>query len=187
MKQHPERPQRRSKRLKNYDYSQRGAYFITICTKYREIFFEEFPKLKYVVHVYWNELGIRFQEIELDEFVLMPNHLHGIVFIMSKNVGAIHELPLQARRSMLLPKAIGYFKMNTAKRINLALKRTGQPFWQRNYYEHIIRTEGELNRIREYIQNNPLKWHLDRENPESSNFNLHHDIYWKDVFSRGNS
>ena len=115
----------------------------------------------------------------MDEFIIMPNHIHGIIFI----VGAIHELPLQKyRRKMLLPKVIGYFKMNTAKQFNQILNRTGQPFWQRNYYEHIIRNEKELNRIREYIQNNPLKWELDRENPISKNFNLDHDIYWKDVY-----
>jgi len=83
---------------------------------------------------------------------------------------------------MLLPKAIGYFKMNTVKNINFVLKRTGKPFWQRNYYEHVIRNEEELNRIREYIHNNPLTWYSDRENPESHNFNLKHEIYWKDIF-----
>ncbi len=82
---------------------------------------------------------------------------------------------------MLLPKVIGYFKMNTAKLINQMINRSG-PFWQPNYYEHIIRNEKELSRIREYIQNNPLKWDLDRENPMSKNFNLDHDTYWKEVY-----
>jgi putative transposase len=91
-------------------------------------------------------------------------------------------LPLRNRRNMMLPKAIGYFKMNTAKRFNQILNRTGQPFWQRNYYEHVIRNEKELNRIRDYIQNNPLRWEFDRENPISKNFNLDHDTYWKEVY-----
>ncbi len=168
---------RKSLRLSGYNYSQTGAYFITMCVNNRELYFENFPELKNILHTKWTELERKFQEIELDEFVIMPNHLHGILFI----VGAIHELPLQNRHNMVLPKAIGYFKMNTAKLINQMLNRSG-PFWQRNYYEHIIRNENELNRIREYIQNNPLKWELDRENPISKNFNLDHDSYWKEVY-----
>ena len=87
----------------------------------------------------------------------MPNHIHGIIFIIRTvgaihepplhRVGATHELPLRYRQKMLLPKVVGYFKMNTAKQINQILNQTGQPFWQRNYYEHIIRNEKELKRI----------------------------------------
>ena len=175
-----EKKDRRSLRLRDYDYSQAGAYFITICTNNREFYLEKLPKLKQIAQDQWKELEKRFLEIELDEFIVMPNHIHGIIFI----VGVIHELLLhnQYRRNMMLPKAIGYFKMNTAKQFNQILNRTGQPFWQRNYYEHVIRNEKELNRIRDYIQNNPLKWELDRENPISKNFNLDHDTYWKEVY-----
>ena len=119
---------RKSLRLKDYDYSRSGAYFITICTKNRELCFEKLPDLQSVVFFQWNALEVRFPAIQLDEFVVMPNHIHGIIFI----VGAIHESPLQNRRNMLLPKAIGYFKMNTTKKINQILNRPGQPFWQRN-------------------------------------------------------
>jgi REP element-mobilizing transposase RayT len=95
----------------------------------------------------------------------MPNHIHGIIFI----VGAIHELPLQQnefpqliqRRKMLLPKIIGRFKMNAAKQINQIRQTPGIPVWQCNYYEHIIRNDNELNKIREYIINNPLTWQTD--------------------------
>jgi len=66
---------------------------------------------------------------------------------------------------MLIPKVVGYFKMNSSKRINTIRNSTDIPVWQRNYYEHIIRNENKLNKIREYIHNNPLKWHLDRDNP----------------------
>jgi len=179
---HLEERRRRSIRLKDYDYSQSGAYFITVCTNKRKTVFTQFPKLKYRVSIHWNESAVRFPEIELDQFVIMPNHIHGIIFIMPGAVGAIHESPLHTRRVMLLPKAIGYLKMNTAKHINIALSRTGKRFWQRNYYEHVIRNEEELNRIREYIQYNSLTWNLDRENPESRHFNLKHEMYWKDVF-----
>ena len=122
----------------------------------------------------WNSLTGRYANIGLDKFVVMPNHIHGIIKIID-NVGAIHELPLQGknctnqqvgRRRMLIPKVVGYFKMNAAKQINRLRNTAGIPFWQLNYYEHIIRNVDKLNKIREYIQNNPLKWHLDRENPE---------------------
>jgi putative transposase len=81
--------------LRNFNYSQHGAYFITICTQDHTASFEKTAKPKYVPLIYWNELAIRFPEIELDQFVVMPNHIHGIIFILAENVGAIHELPLQ--------------------------------------------------------------------------------------------
>jgi REP element-mobilizing transposase RayT len=109
-------------------------------------------------------------QIELDEYIIMPNHIHGIVIINDSTVGAIHESPLQRdtksrRRKMLLPKIIGRFKMTSAKRANLLRNTPGLSLWQRNYYEHIVRSEADLHRIRQYIQNNPLQWALDEENP----------------------
>ena len=108
----------------------------------------------------------------MDEFVIMPNHVHGIISIVSDSeVGAIHELPLQQynnwkeRRRMVLPKIIGRFKMNSAKHINQIRNTLGIPVWQRNYYEHVIRDEEELNRIREYILTNPSQWEKDENNP----------------------
>ena len=83
---------------------------------------------------------------------------------------------------MLLPKIIGYFKMNSAKEINRLRDARTTSLWQRNYYEHIIRNENELDKIREYIQNNPLKWEFDRENPLCKNFNSPHDLYWKGIY-----
>ena len=118
-----------------------------------------------IVEAYWKDLPSRYSNVELDAFVVMPNHIHGIVVI---SVGAIHELPLYQqtdRRRMLLTKAIGYIKMNTAKRINRLQNTTGISVWQRNYYEHVIRNEESLNNIREYIAENPLRWALDKENP----------------------
>lgn len=124
---------------------------------------------------FWFTLPERYKNIELDEFSVMPNHLHGIIVINENCVRAIHELPLQDinankdtyrknRRNMLLPKIIGYFKMNTAKTINNFLNSKNK-LWQRNYYEHIIRNEKDLNNIRNYIYYNPLKWAWDKENP----------------------
>jgi putative transposase len=98
----------------------------------------------------------------------MPNHIHGIINIIEP-VGAIHESPLRMtqyqRRIMKLPKIIGRFKMTSAKKINLSNNTIGAPIWQRGYYEHIIRSEKDLNNIRDYISNNPVKWFFDNENP----------------------
>jgi len=110
-----------------------------------------------IIEAEWLNIPGNYLNIELDEFIIMPNHLHGIVIINdviniigaihgddSRFVEAIHELPLQsglARRKMLIPKIIGFFKMNSAKQINHNLNRTGTSVWQRNYYDHIIRNE----------------------------------------------
>ena len=182
-------------RLKHYDYSLNGAYFVTICTNDRNTYFEKYPNLQKVIHSFWNNLKIKFPVIELDEFVVMPNHVHGIIFIVGgddvKDDVSTHkftsQMPRQQRQTMLLSKVVGYFKMNTAKQINGILNRSGQSFWQRSYYEHVIRNEEELLRIRKYILNNPLKWEMDRENPQSKNFDLDHDLYWKEIYRKDNS
>ena len=176
-------PHRKPLRLPGYDYSQPGGYFVTIVTYGRYLLFED-ASLKECVSQTWTELPTRFPQVSLDTFVVMPNHLHGIVIINSRtaaegpSVGAIHELPLHPsqhqasppstraeRRHMLLPRIIGYFKMNSAKRINRLRNSPGTPVWQRSYHEHVIRSEAELTDTREYIQNNPLQWELDKENP----------------------
>ncbi len=183
-------PYRHSIRLENYDYSQYGAYFITICTYKKKEIFGKIVDGKMILNEYgeivlkvWNTISEHFENIELDQFVIMPNHIHGII-IINEHVGAIHELPVQKavglstqkslnsarnrrveRRKMLLPKIVGFFKMNVSKLIHL--KGITNAVWHRNYYEHVICKEHELNKIREYIFNNPLKWELDRENPKN--------------------
>jgi REP element-mobilizing transposase RayT len=103
----------------------------------------------------------------MDVFVVMPNHVHGIIFIVEP-VGSIHEstLPktIRERRAMLLPKIVGRFKMNSAKRINELRGTPGLSVWQRNYFEHIVRNDKSLNHIREYIATNPERWQYDKEN-----------------------
>jgi REP element-mobilizing transposase RayT len=288
---------RRSFRLQWYDYSTPGAYFITICTHNKECIFgkiennqTQLNEIGKIVAQTWEKLPDRFPNIICDEFIIMPNHIHCIIFINNaldennvslsfeapmqtkqnldvgatqekpdtvgvihelplqpyiktpgtvgaihelphnhikntpgtvgathelpdtvgaihelphnhiKNnqhtVGAIHELPLQTshlenkelhqqkdinknntpstethqdeiinraiqRRRMLLPKIIGYFKMNTAKQINQLRQTPGVPVWQRNYYEHVIRNDDDLYEIRKYIKYNPLNWKTD--------------------------
>ena len=123
----------------------------------------------------WEDLQHCFLDVKCDTFVVMPNHVHGIILILSDNhVGAIHESRLRTdkittRRRMLLPKIIGRFKMNSAKQINDLRGTPGISVWQRNYYEHVIRDENSLNRIREYIATNPLRWQMDEENPANKN------------------
>jgi len=187
MKYNSEIQHRRSIRLPEYDYSQCGAYFLTIVTRNREHLFGEIVdgkmelnELGKIVEQNWNEIPNHYPDAKIDEYIIMPNHIHGII-IFEGDVGAIRELPLQKdrddgvgairelplqiqRRKMLLPKIIGYFKMNSAKQINIIHQKTGNPVWQRNYYEHIIRNEEELNRIREYIIDNPKNWENDEEN-----------------------
>jgi len=178
MKYNPDKHRRRSIRLKGYDYSQPGAYYITIVTQGRECLFGEIVDGKMILNdagkfaqKCWMEIKRHYPNVIMDEFVIMPNHVHGIIVIVEndQHVGAIHELPLREspiqRRKMILPKIIGRFKMNTAKHINKMRNSPGVRVWQRNYWEHVIRNENELNRIREYIINNPLQWAMDNENP----------------------
>ncbi|MEN9980037.1 MAG: transposase [candidate division WOR-3 bacterium] len=172
--------------MDGYDYSQPGGYFITLCTKNRECLLGSVKdgevrlnKHGEIVQSEWLRASKGFHGVIVDQFIIMPNHLHAIILI-SNNVGAIHELPLQvagvntqtARRRMLLPMIIGRFKMQSAKYINQTRNTADKPVWQRNYYEHIIRNDDELNKIREYIINNPLQWQFDRENPAGMNNKL---------------
>ena len=142
---------------------------MTICAYQRECLLEGASVAALVKQV-WQELPQRFPGVVLDEFVVMPNHVHFIVWITAanENVGAGLALPNKkgaASSAPTLGNVVRAFKSITAIAINRHLGRSGTPLWQRNYYEHIIRNEEELNRLREYIYNNPLRWHLDRENP----------------------
>jgi putative transposase len=169
-------PRRSSLRLQHYDYSQSGAYFVTICTNKKEPIFGQIVEDEIRLSVRgqfvqstWESLPIRYPKIQTDAFIVMPNHIHGIIMIVGDNVGAIHVLPLHQsriqRRRMLLPNAIGYFKINSSKQINLTRGTHGKRVWQRNYYEHVIRNENELFNLRHYILRNPALWLKDPEYP----------------------
>ena len=190
---------RRSIRLQGYDYSQSGAYFITVCAQGRECLFGGIENSEMmlnecgcVVRDEWLRTAEIRAEIQTGEFVVMPNHFHGIVIINKSTarairelpeqagavitVGAIHELPLQSplpgtsrqqRRQMALSKIIGRFKMLTAKRINEIRQLPGVPVWQRNYYEHVIRNEADYGQIAEYIADNPRRWEEDALHPDA--------------------
>jgi putative transposase len=165
---------RRSIRLKNYDYSQPAAYFITICTHNNKNVFGDVVNGKMQVNKYgravemeWRKTASIRNNVKLDIFAVMPNHFHGIMFITNDIcVGATRRVPPTASgpKPNSVGAIVGQFKSIATKRIR---KMGLYSFkWQRNYYEHIIKDESELNRMREYILNNPLRWQFDRENPE---------------------
>ena len=163
MKYNPQKHHRRSIRLPEHDYSQPGGYFVTIVTQDRECLFGDVVNRKMVlnnagkmIQRIWNELPTRFSNIQLDEHIVMPNHFHGIVIIMKKSDKSLGDM-------------IGAFKSITTHEYILGVRNNGwqqfnKKLWQRNYWEHIIRDEKDLNRIREYIINNPLNWEGDGGN-----------------------
>ena len=171
----PEKHHRRSIRLKEYDYSRAGAYFVTICTHNREYLFgnvvnDEMVLSEYgkIVENVWYNLTGHYQNIKLDKFIVMPNHIHGIIVLIDVDiVGAgLKPAPTDLTKYYPLSEIIRAFKTFSARHVNELRKTPGIPVWQRNYHEHIVRNENELNRIREYIINNPLQWQFDRENPD---------------------
>jgi REP element-mobilizing transposase RayT len=182
----PEIHHRRSIRLRDYDYSSAGAYFVTLCAFQRECLFGEMVDGEMrlndagrLVTAIWDSLPQRYQGLEVDAFAVMPNHVHGIVVIHDPvgaihespgsdsdvKIGAIRESPQQSRRTMTLSKVVGYLKMNTARRINQSRDNPGVPVWQRDYFERVIRDEQELAAIRQYIAENPTKWAEDENHP----------------------
>ncbi len=178
MKYDPENHHRRSIRLKGYDYSQAGAYFVTICTQNRACLFGEVVdgqmrvnELGEIVREEWLRTGQIRPNVELDAFVVMPNHIHGIIVLRGYDRrGTLQRAPTTVERfgkptSNTIPTIVRLFKSATTKRINHLRGTPGARVWQRNYYERIIRNDDELRRIREYIANNPLQWALDRDNP----------------------
>lgn len=174
----PEIHHRRSIRLRGYDYSSSGAYFLTVSIKNKECLFGEIvdgtmrlSQAGELIHQVWDTLPNRHADIDLDAFVIMPNHVHGIIVLTDTSiVGARLALPEgegAASGAPTLGDVIRTFKSISAIRVNRLLTRTGQPLWQRSYYEHIIRNEISLNRVREYIAMNPQNWMTDQENPAS--------------------
>jgi REP element-mobilizing transposase RayT len=181
MKFDPDVQHRRSIRLQRYDYSCAGAYFVTICTLNRECLFGEMEDgamrlndAGKVVEECWQEIPSHFPQVELDEFVVMPNHVHGILVIgesgvaveerandRAKNFSPLRKRP--AGTSRTIGSVVRGFKIGVTKWMRQA--HPIHAVWQRNYWEHIIREEVELEQIREYIRNNPVRWELDQLHP----------------------
>lgn len=204
----PDIHHRRSIRLQGYDYSRAGAYFITICTQNRECLFGNIMVMNpagTMIQTVWDEIPFHYTGTEIDEFVVMPNHIHGIVVIdavgatpcgcpiltprgcpdpgttgasgqkngQAQGPGIMGQprgvAPTENTGALSLGDIVHRFKTMTTKRYADGVKQMGwQSFagklWQRNYWEHIIRNEMELNRIREYIHENPAQWESDRLN-----------------------
>jgi REP element-mobilizing transposase RayT len=170
--------QRRSIRLQGYDYTKAGAYFVTVCTIDRQCIFGEIcdndvvlSHLGKVVAACWLDIPKHYPSVDVDAFVVMPNHVHGIVVITDYADNANVMSPLPPKRPTL-GQVVGSLKSASTKQINDLRGTQGETMWQRNYFERIIRREHELNRIREYIQYNPSNWLVDENNPLLSPNNL---------------
>jgi putative transposase len=176
---YPIRRRKNSLRLSGYDYSQLGAYFVTMCTKDRHPLFGaiengmmRLTEAGEIAAECWKRIPEHFSNTKLDEFIVMPDHLHGIIVVTGQTKsmtgfvpgGAIQESPRLDRddpvwrRRMLLPKIIGRFKQNSAKQINILRGTPGIPVWQRGYHDRIIRDAESLSIIRRYIIANPRHW-----------------------------
>jgi len=169
--------------LRGHDYSNRGAYFITVCAYNRECLFGEIMNDKMrlneygrIVDIEWAKTNNNRNNVVLDTYVVMPNHFHGILILSrgtarctptTKTGNGRHYRKFGKMISGTLLAIIRSFKSAVTKHINGLGDKQGVPVWQRNYYEHVVRNEKELNQIREYIMNNPLKWELDEENPRN--------------------
>jgi putative transposase len=164
-------PERKLNRLREYDYSKDGHYFVTICVKNRleclgKIYNERMipnENGKIVIKC-WDDLPNHYHNIRLDGFIMMPNHVHAIIIIKNPIVGNGFK-PFPTKKYNL-SEIIRGFKTFSSRKINEQRNITDKFQWQKSFYDHIIRNEKSLNKIREYIQNNPLQWHLDVENNE---------------------
>jgi len=170
---------RHSIRLRGYDYRQPGWYFVTLCSQGRKHIFaaaqDQHIRLNHIgilVQSCWQSIPEHFPEIQLDHFVIMPNHMHGIIVIAGAKHGSTElsnvadsPKPCFAPTGTLsgsLGAVIQNFKSVTTRKIHQLDGYHGMRVWQRNYYEHIIRIERELNTIRKYIIDNPARWAIDR-------------------------
>jgi REP element-mobilizing transposase RayT len=163
--------------FKNYDYSSPRVYFLTVCSGNRICYFGNivdgimisFPTCE-IVQKIWTRLPEIFTSVDLDAFIIMPNHIHGIIVLNNEDRDIIHR------------KIIRFFKAKSAKTIQ---DNCFQQFdWQYSYYEYAVRSTEELNAMRHYIINNPMRWALDRENQLSRNFNMDLNEYYRDILKK---
>jgi REP element-mobilizing transposase RayT len=170
MRFNPEVHHRRSIRLKGYDYSKNGAYFVTLCSRNRESIFGDIGdgeirlnECGKIIETTWAWIGKRYPFLELLDYIIMPNHFHGIVLI-DRSRGGSRTAPTAGNKP--LGRILGAFKTRSTKLVNEFRISPGVPIWQRNYYERIIRNEFELDRISDYIVFNPANWIEDENNPD---------------------
>ena len=172
----PDLHHRRSTRLQQYDYRWVGAYHITICTFQRLCTFGDVLDGRMVlnevgrtVEEEWTKTPSLRSEVTIDAFVVMPNHLHGVLVFDDSNPDAAKGDTIQSTRFVRHKRSIGSviagFKSATTKRINIARNSPRQPVWQRNYHDQVIRGEPHLDHVRQYIAANPANWTKDEHNP----------------------
>jgi REP element-mobilizing transposase RayT len=177
----------KSIRLRDYDYTTEGVYFITICAANRATIFGEvsdagvrLTQIGQLIEDAWYDLPNHHHSASLDLHVVMPNHFHGLIVLSemrqsSPRESGSHDLARRGRAATReafgkpvagsIPTIVRSFKAAATRRVNQVFGCGRGGIWQRNYYEHIIRNENTLHRAREYIQTNPLRWSLDPENP----------------------
>lgn len=160
---------RKNNRLKNYDYTQNGWYFVTICPKFKKEWFGSLQsnEIKYndiglILEKQWKWLEEHFKQVSIRDYVIMPNHFHGILSISNNVTG--QDLSLQ--KNVSLSQIIGAFKTTTSKQIHLSGNTSFQ--WQRSFYERIIRNEQDYLRIKRYIFNNPEVWYIENRDKKLS-------------------
>jgi putative transposase len=183
----PQKHHRQSVRLKSYDYTQPGAYFVTLVAWRRQPIFGQIQAGEIrlspageIVQQVWDDLPRHFNHITLGSAVVMPNHFHGIIFIegrgeaaagitcSSPSTLAAAASPSHGPKGTIagsLGAIIQNFKSITSRMIARVLGRSASPVWQRNYYERVLRNEDELRQLSAYILNNPSCWDTDQENP----------------------
>ena len=166
-------PQRKNQRLKDFDYSTTGYYFVTICIVRMGIYlgriFNGEIKLNRngeIINECWQDLPNHYPNCELDEYIIMPDHFHGIITIESGYTSKVNKNEI-VKKLHGLSEIIRGFKTFSSRRINEKLKEPGNFRWQKSFYDRIIRNEKELFNIRRYIQQNPLKWEIEKENMEN--------------------
>ena len=159
---------RKKNRLSGYDYSNCGMYFITICTWKHIEWFGRVENGKMVLNKYgeitekiWTKISIHFENITLDQYVIMPNHIHGII-VINDYVGNRHACSLH-RQYHLIPVIVGSYK-SAASRMLRQIENGNWFRWQKSFHDHIIRNDASLRGVRQYIQDNPVNWEDDCEN-----------------------
>jgi REP element-mobilizing transposase RayT len=174
--------------LKAYDYSQPSGYFVTICTKNKEYILGamgnesmRFSAVGNIVRTCWEAIPDHLPDVELDQWIIMPNHLHGIIIIHDHCRGeafaetrflledqSANASPLRHPKGTT-PRSLGAiiqnFKSVTTRKVNQIRATPGLKLWQRGFYDRIIRNKAEFDRVRKYIKENPLKWELDPYHP----------------------
>jgi REP element-mobilizing transposase RayT len=159
---------RKLNRLTGYDYSQDGYYFVTVCVKDRKNWLGEIRDNQMILNQRgrivlncWNDLPRHYPNMGLDEFIVMPNHVHGIIIIKNDVGNGLKPFPTKLHG---LSEFIRAFKTFSSRNINKIIVNHERFRWQKSFHDHIIRNEKDLNNMREYIANNPLKWDEDINN-----------------------